>query len=295
MIFGRKRLAGSVLSRQKPKKGKRGPAPRSRKGDSAGGRLKGALVLVGILSLAAGGLALKRQLVKITGISSAPPAWAVSLKVDGEAALSEPTILKVHEAARRNLGHGSAAELARTAAAIQKLDAFAHVAVVRLSAAQAAVSVTPRTPVLCVEAGETHFVGTEGEVFGAAVKEPSECPGAMLTGIFEDRGRKLVAATDLTYPTTAEELGALKEAVTLQGEFKARKLPVKGLTYQRYRGFLVSLSDPAELEVQLGRAPFNAKLDKLEGILVKLREKGSHAERIELDYQGKAFVKFKKM
>jgi len=45
----------------------------------------------------------------------------------------------------------------------------------------------------------------------------------------------------------------------------------------------------------LGQSPFGPHLDRLDKIMAKLKSKNQIAERIELDYQGKAFIKLKKM
>ena len=67
------------------------------------------------------------------------------------------------------------------------------------------------------------------------------------------------------------------------------------MSYRRFRGFFVIL-EAQETRFQVpGRAPFAGKLDKLQGILSKLDAKGEVAQRVELDYQGKAFIKLKKM
>ena len=58
--------------------------------------------------------------------------------------------------------------------------------------------------------------------------------------------------------------------------------------------FFVVMKDN-EAEVALGRPPFAEKLVKLGELINKLSKKGDVASRIELDYQGKAFIKLKKM
>ena len=69
---------------------------------------------------------------------------------------------------------------------------------------------------------------------------------------------------------------------------------IKSIEFKRFRGFFVVLQT-SETEVALGRSPFSGKLVRLHEILKRLEKTSSTAARIELDYQGKAFIKEKKL
>jgi len=228
-----------------------------------------------------------------------PPAlakadWQFSLKLRDDLPLSEAAQAQIIATARSLIGDASLAELTKAGLAIQKLDAYADVRLVKVSARMIAISVTQRHAALCIEADLLRYISTTGEVYGQVPDgQSNSCPGPTLTGVFE-HGRRLTAAGDLTMILNSEERALTKEAVELLAEGRARGFSFAKLEVRRYRGFFAQLL-PQGTEVALGRAPFAPKLDKLQGILDKLAKRQEQALRVELDYQGKAFIKLKKM
>lgn len=287
----------SVLAKQKPKK-----AGAKKKPDGRWPLAWKLLAGAGLVGLALfGTYQLKRRAVAWLASNDKPIAWRITLKPEDGATVSDQTWSSIYETARKTLAQGGSEDLKRTAAAIQRLDAFARVSVVRLSQQDVAIEVRARQPVLCVKADQLRLIGADGEVFGSPEKDGIPCPGPVLVDIFDERasgatgGKRFSLAEDFTLDVSPEEREALKEAVSLQSEGKRRQLKIRSMDYQKFRGFLVVLAEPDGLELELGRAPFGPKLEKLDGLLQKLHEKGEQAARIELDYQGKAFIKLKKM
>ncbi len=229
----------------------------------------------------------------------APPVlaradWQFSLKLRDDLPLSESAQTQIIATARSLIGGASLAELTKAGLAIQKLDAYADVRLVKVSGRMIAISVTPRHAALCIEADLWRYISTTGEVYGQVPDGQSNtCPGPILTGVFE-HGRRFSTAGDLTMILNSEERALTKEAVELLAEGHAKGFSFAKLEVRRYRGFFAQLP-PQGTEVALGRAPFAPKLDKLQGILDKLAKRKEQALRIELDYQGKAFIKLKKM
>lgn len=287
-----KRTKGSVLSRQKPKRGHKRPA---------GGRLRQAAFVVAIIAPLVLAVYVGISLSHSGFFSANKSAnrridWKVSLKVDKDAQpLNDQAADEVLAIAKKNLGKGERLDLQKTAALIQRLDAYSNVSIVRLGSDRVAVQVRLRVPMLCIEADRTRLVSAEGEVYGTADKDtPGACPGPLLTGVFDDDRSKLTLRSDFTLSLSDDEKTAVKEALELLREGKERGFAFEGITLKKYRGYFVSLNG-RELEIAVGRAPFDRKLDKLKSILADLAGKGDRAARIELDYQGKAFIKLKKL
>ncbi len=287
----------SVLAKQKPKKA--GKKKRNDGGIPFKWQLAAAAAFLGLGLY--GTYRLKQRAINWLASTDKAIDWRISLKPEDGATVSDQTWSTIYDTARKTLGHGSSEELKRTAAAIQRLDAFARVSVVRLSQQDVAIEVRARQPVLCVKADQLRLVGAAGEVFGSPEKDGIPCPGPVVAGVFDERasgatgGKRFTLAEDFTLEVSPEEHDGLKEAVALQAEAKRRQVKIRTMDFQKFRGFLVVLAEPDGLELELGRAPFGPKLEKLDGLLRKLHEKGEQAARIELDYQGKAFIKLKKM
>lgn len=280
---GKRRGGTSVLSRQKPKKarGKRSDWQR---------RLRvGLIALAVILVAAAGTWFLTRQ--------PATPRdsfqWKVTLKMDGDQPLPTSAAEEILAVVRKNLGQGTNADLRRAARLAQKTDSYATVNLVRTGDETVVVQVKPREALLCIEADKLRLVGVDGAVYGAAIS-PEVCPGPVLKGVFSEGRSKYTMREDVTLATDEEEQAIIREALDLVRLAAAQKLTITSIDHRRYRGFTIALKD-RDLEVAIGRAPFTGKLHKLDEILGKLAEKGEQAMRVELDYQGKAFIKLKKM
>jgi len=220
--------------------------------------------------------------------------WQFTLKLSEDLPLSSAAQDQIIATARDAVGSGSLAELTKAGLAIQRQDAYADVRLAKLSATMIAISVVPRHAALCIDADRWRYISTEGDIYGQVAEgQANACPGPTLTGLFE-RNRRLVSADNLTLILGDEEKALVKEAVVLVDEARTQGFTFGKLEVRRYRGFFGQLI-PQGTEVALGRAPFAPKLDKLQGILARLAKKNEQALRIELDYQGKAFIKLKKM
>lgn len=284
----RKKAKSSVLKRQKPKRGKRRTFGQKL-------RLYGtALTLV----LALAGISYGVYRFKTQGVFVADRPdridWKVSIRAAEDQSLPSPAMEDITQTVKRLAGDGSKKSLSRAAEAVQKLDSYAQVSLVKLSPTELAVHVKRRTPAFCVQADKLRFVATDAVVYGSPdPANPNACPGPTLTGLFDEH-RKYTVKGDFTIALDNDERVILREALELLRLAKEKKQSFSQLSYRRFRGFFVTLSGSGA-EVAMGRAPFSGKLDKLTGILTKLQAKGQVAERIELDYQGKAFIKSKKM
>lgn len=284
----RKKAKSSVLTRQKPKRGRRRPLAQSLK-------LYGVVVLSAVV-LGAIGFGVFRLKTQGLFVSDRPDKidWKVTIKAADDQALPSQALEDIVATVKKLAGDGSKRSLNRAAESVQKLDSYAQVSLIKLAPNELAVHVRRRTPAFCVQADRLRFVATDAVVYGTP--DPSKadaCPGPVLTGVFDDQ-RRFTVKSDLTLALEGEERQVLREALELFKLSREKKQAFTQVGYRRYRGFFVTLAGSGA-EVAVGRAPFAGKLDKLTGILTKLEAKGHVAERIELDYQGKAFIKSKKM
>lgn len=278
---------GSVLSRQKPKKARRkgAPLPLWRKALLG---LAGVLIIAGVYGVWSWSK-------RLSGPSDKAPDWTVTLKVDGEQPLPDKAADAILAAVKKHIGKGTRDDLRRAAKAAQQTEAYARIHVLKLASGEVVVNVRPRTPLLCLEADKLRLVSADGSVFGTPDGGRADaCPGPVLKGLFEQGRTRFTLKEDFTLALDADETTALKEGLELLDGAKAQGLKLGAIEFRKFRGFFVTLQGN-ETEVAVGRAPFPGKLQKLQGILQKLSEKGEVAVRIELDYQGKAFIKLKKM
>lgn len=281
----RKKTKSSVLKRQKPKRGRKKPLRERLKFYA----LIGATV-VGIATISYGVYQFKARGVFVADRPDKID-WQVSIKTSDTTALPEKAMEDITATVKKLAGDGSKQSLARAAEAVQKLDAFAQVSLLKLSPSALAVQVKRRTPAFCVAADRLRFVAADGVVYG--MPGAGDCPGPTLTGVFDDH-HKFQLKSDFTLALEGDEHAVLKEAAELLHLSQEKRQTYVQMSYRRFRGFFVTLAGSGA-EIALGRAPFAGKLDKLATILSKLEAKGQVAERIELDYQGKAFIKSKKM
>lgn len=283
-----KKAKSSVLRRQMPKRAKKQPL---------GKRLKFyggvALIAAGVGAFTYGAYRFKTLGVFVADRPDRID-WQVSLKAADEQPLPTERMEDITATVRKLAGDGSRKSLARAAEAVQKLDSYAQVNVIKLSPTALAVQVKRRNPAFCVDADRLRFVAADGTVYGTPdPAKPESCQGPTLTGVFDER-RRFAMKSDLTLAIDADDRQVLREAAELLRVSREKKLPFAQMSFRKFRGFFVTLPGTGA-EVALGRSPFPGKLDKLSGILSKLEAKGQVAERIELDYQGKAFIKSKKM
>lgn len=290
----------SVLSRQKPRK--------SRKKSSlvSGSFLKWIFIgvlIIGIFWVAfIGSERALHAFHSSFGKESPRKDWHISLKLHGETALEPELAEDVLEMAFEKLGNGSGDDLKEAAQYIQNEASFESVRVIRTSQKQVTISIKRRDGVMCVLADRLRLMTTTGSVYGRV--NPKDCPGPVVSGVFSDRDResKFRLNTDMTIKLRTEERLALNQSVHLNQAIKLPGYKVKKIHFQKYRGFSIFILDQkgadnapkdAEFEVFLGSPPFENSLKRLDKILGKLKARGQVAKRIELDYQGKAFIKLR--
>ena len=175
-------------------------------------------------------------------------------------------------------------ELAKIAGSLAPLS---RVEVVRTSPEKIVIGFERRTPSMRIDRGSTlRLIDSGGFIYGSCCQLPAqeaESQLPLLTGLSaaEDGGL-----------SPREERTLIGEALGLNGGLIGKGIRVASLRYQNHRGFF-TVMDPEGIEVSMGRAPFEDKLNRLAEVLLRIdRQKVS---RIELDYHGKAFIKERKL
>ncbi len=283
----RRKKKKSVLLSQKPKRNRKKNRPIP---------LSYIFALLAVPLLAWGAFALYNtvdsMLLRANEASTAPLNWAFDIKLEGEESLDSSLAEDIMELAATAAGSGTKSELEDAVTLIQQEAAFAHVSIIRTGSETATIFLSRRVPIMCINADKLRLLTAEGSVYGSP--EIEKCPGPVLTGIFHNRSHSVTVREDMTIKLTRGELAAVTDAGRLLKVLEESNIVAKTLSYQRFRGFTATLKT-SETTISLGQYPFDGRVGRLTEILAKLKRKRQVAARIELDYQGKAFIKLKKL
>lgn len=220
-------------------------------------------------------------------------AWRVHLHLDSEYPLSAKKIDDLLLLTKQELGATHFPNLTLAAVKLQRLDAYSRVHIMRTGLKDVLVSVRPRIAIMCAEVDRLRLVDASGTIYGVFGSEGApHCPGPRLIGL-KGEGSRTKINEDQTITLSSEEQRLVHEALELLSEAKVQGLELSSIEIHRHRGFQIALRSE-ETEISLGHHPFSSKLERLKTLLGKLKERSEKAARIELDYQGKAFVKLRK-
>jgi hypothetical protein len=246
-----------------------------------------------------------RLLDKISEISSyamsvlvvPPKQWRIEMIDSNGTPLPEEIRRDVYKLAAKGLKTGTPSELLSLAKRINTLGVLESVRVIRPVIDTLILTAKLRRPVLLIDvAGRTQFLTADGTVFGDANHSPPNphfiLPSVRLTGIF-DETRKPQSDQSNQIITTSSEREYLMDALDIWRLVSENDIPIKQLDFQKFRGYTLTLKD--DTEIIIGIKPFEYKLKKLNDILAGLARDGVIASRIELDYEGKAFIKERKL
>lgn len=268
---------------------------------------KRTLVIAGLAGTAAT-VWLNKNAIQKTLISSrdklgdvlvlAPNEWTIQMASPEGIPLGDDVRKEILKVSAGILKSGSPEELEELAHAVEGIGSLERLHVVRPQFATIVISASIREPILLVQAGsKVRYLTSDGTVYGDAsnpATNPSgNVPSILVSGVFDLRSGNLQLDRSAKVITTSEEQAVLMSALNLWRLCTAQNLTMKVMNYQKFRGFDVRMDDGSE--VILGTAPFEYKIEKLVGIFTKLRKQGIAASRIELDYDGKAFIKERKL
>ena len=292
----------SILAKQKVRPSQKAGENSTKAGRSRSFAAKASLIL--LLFILAWGIGI-RIYDKMTELASylhsivvlPPREWRIEVVSGGGAPLPEDIRREVYKVASRFLKQGSPGELAILSRQVESLGMLESVKVIRPLSDAVILSAELRRPALLIEVGsKTRFLTMDGAVFGDAADNsgnPSATrPTVLVSGIFDQRPNPNLD-TSLRIITTAEERRHLSNALDIWQRAADVGIEIKMISFQKFRGFALTL--PNETEIVIGISPFDYKLKKLRGILDGLAREGIVASRIELDYEGKAFIKERKL
>lgn len=228
----------------------------------------------------------------------APSEWTIQMASPDGTPLGDDVKREILKVASGILKSGSPDELETLSHAIEGIGSLENLHVVRPQYATIVISAGIREPVLLVQAGpKVRYLTADGTVYGdsslPSSNQSGNTPSILVSGIFESRAANLQLDRSARLVTTQDEQAVLRNVIALWRLCANQNIILRTINYQKFRGFDVKIDDGSE--VILGSAPFEYKVEKLVGIFTKLRKQGVAASRIELDYDGKAFIKERKL
>lgn len=226
-----------------------------------------------------------------------PTEWKIEVVNVAGQQLPDDVKREVYKIASKTLRKGTPAELSYLASQVESLGMLDSVKVIRPLADTLVLSANVRMPTLLVSVGsKTRFLTVDGTIFGDASDNTGNLspnvPQVIVTGIFDNKATPGIDASQRIV-VSVEESNHIKEAIEIWQRSVESGYEAKTVNFQKFKGFSVVLAD--ETEIVLGLRPFEYKFKKLQGILEGLKRDGVIASRIELNYEGKAFIKEKKM
>jgi len=146
-----------------------------------------------------------------------------------------------------------------------------------------------------LEEGSKNLAESGDDGSDAGLASSKEKKFIKVSGIFKSRkSRRFVVKSDNSLKVRDDEKARIKEVIRLVQLSKQNKIEMTQIVFKQYRGF-VSLIQKDNIEVSFGRAPFKARFVRLQNILDNLKHRGILYSKIELDYDGKAFIKEKRL
>ncbi|MEZ4742880.1 MAG: hypothetical protein R3B45_10615 [Bdellovibrionota bacterium] len=175
---------------------------------------------------------------------------------------------------------------------IQTQSDYARVHAIKTSLNTIVITAVKREPYLVVKADEFRFLSKEGIVFGSLANKEGKSPYISVFGIFFDHKENspYTLQEDNSYKLSQAEKSRVKNAIMLMEIIEKENLAINKIVFQPYRGFSIFLRNE-NTEVVIGKPPYNTRFARLKSILENMREKGILYSKIELDYDGKAFIK----
>ncbi|MEI6398653.1 MAG: hypothetical protein WCO71_07780 [Pseudomonadota bacterium] len=227
----------------------------------------------------------------------APREWRIEVTSKSGTPLPDDISREVYRLASRLLRTGNPTELSVLARQVESLGMLDAVKVIRPLADTIILSAELRRPALLASVGgKTRFLTLDGTVYGdandASGNQTGAHPSVLVGGILNQSPGASIDSSQRVV-TSNEEKRHLLEAVDIWQRAIEAGVDVSSINFQKFRGFSILLAD--QTEIVIGIKPFDYKLKKLRGILDGLKRDGVVASRIELDYEGKAFIKEKKL
>jgi len=204
----------------------------------------------------------------------------------------EQTTSSLEEFVSQQLTNTKQVDFQTLAQQIQAKFTFDQVSIVQTGGSSLAIEYRPRHPIMRVKADEIRLVSAAGQIYGVA-RHPTDDGLPLIEGLNFGSNDHLKWSDAKTLVLDAKTETALKEILTLHNDAKAAGFNFDLYSYAPFRG-ITTHEVQKNIEIVVGRPPYAQRLESLKKILSNLEQRGSQAQRIELDYQGKAFIKEKR-
>lgn len=232
---------------------------------------------------------IKTSLTSSLGSKHSSPNYQIIIKPDGNTPLPQKIRSRIIRKAQKTIKENPDNLMLAVARAIEKNSNFSRVHVLNYGHNKLVISVFKRKPFLAVKADTLRYLTKDGDVFGR-IRDDDNQGLVPLYGVFPKSKTNYRFNDDNSLFINNVQKSLLLEAVDLLSYTKKNKLSLVSMRFEKFRGFFVKLKQNG-IEVSFGRKPFDKKVKRLGKILKNLKNKGIISTQIELDYEGKAFIK----
>lgn len=228
--------------------------------------------------------------------NSVPIIWNIVLKETGNSTLSDSGKSLVQEKAKTKLRTGDEKELKKIAKDLHALGFLESVLARRLEPHTLELIIKSYQPIYLVKADKLRYLSSEGVVFGDPRKNyfKIEPEPTYIVDLFDRKSGSWNFYNNSSLILEQKERVLVDQVLNLRGVLRDNNIIAEKIIVDRYRGFSLILKD-TNTEVILGSKDFASRVVRLATVTRNLEKKGIQAERIELDYEGKAFIKERKI
>ena len=229
---------------------------------------------------------------KTTSLEALSVSWEVVVLSDTKSPKQKEQIQDILKIIDKTITNGNNASLSTLAKKIQNNSFFSQVTIVKNFPRKISVFLKERTPVMAIaSANNKYLLSNKGEVYGSYSPKTNKNL-TLLHGVLSLKKNKRNLNKNNSIIIAADEQKIIQESLELHQLTAHKNLQVKKILYKKYRGFTITLKKE-DLEVVLGKDFFMKKINRLSDILRKIGKDVHTIQKIELDYEGKAFIQKK--
>ena len=218
-----------------------------------------------------------------TGLSHPiKPSWELTLKSNSLVTDKEKIIRTLPKIIQ------DAKTTQEVAQKIQKYFSFAKTTILQTAPEKLIIYIEDRVPEFSTLADKQRLVSIDHEIYGELSSAYKNLP--RLQNILKKGRKNYTFSENASLVLEEEEKERLLEAQMILRLAEQNTLNVKEITFVEYRGFKLNFRQD-KTEVFLGRKPFEKKFLKLLQIKKQFKNEDGATRRIELDYDGKSFIK----
>lgn len=224
----------------------------------------------------------KRLEKKIEHSHLIKPSWELTLKSNSQVTDKEKIIRTLPKIIQ------DAKTTKEVAQKIQKYFSFAKTTILQTAPEKLIIHIEDRVPEFSILADKQRLVSVDQEIYGELSSSYKNLP--RLENILQKGRKNYTFSENASLILEEEEKERIREAQMILRLAEQHTLELKEITFVDYRGFKLNFRKD-KTEVFLGRKPFEKKFLKLLQIKKQFKNEEGAPQRIELDYDGKAFIK----